>query len=45
MLTESKLTWGAKTATESKHREPEKSCFFYGTKITTFENLGRQNSN
>jgi len=27
-LTESKLAWGAKIATESKVRGPKKSCFF-----------------
>jgi len=27
-LTGSKLVWGAKIATESKLRGPEKSCFF-----------------
>ena len=27
-LIESKLTWRAKTATESKHRGLRKSCFF-----------------
>jgi len=27
-LTESKLAWGAKIATESKLKGPEKSCFF-----------------
>jgi len=44
-LTGSKLVWGAKITTESKRRGLGKSCFFYGTKITTFGYLGGQNSN
>jgi len=31
-MTESKLAWGTKIATESKFRGPEKSCFFKGLK-------------
>jgi len=31
-LTESKLGWGAKIATKSKLKGPEKSCFFRGSK-------------